>query len=51
MEWCEHHVNDAPATADDDTDSRRKQTDIEDWDQKFMNVDQEMLFEIILVRP
>lgn len=33
----------------DDDDSRRKTTDIDDWDQKFMQVDQEMLFEIILV--
>ncbi|KAA8572523.1 hypothetical protein EYC84_003133 [Monilinia fructicola] len=29
-------------------DSRKKTTDIEEWDQKFMQVDQEMLFEIIL---
>ena len=49
MEWCEHHVNDAPTAADDDTDTRKKTTEIDDWDQKFMNVDQEMLFEIILV--
>jgi len=48
MEWCEHHVNDAPTAADDDTDTRKKTTEIDDWDQKFMNVDQEMLFEIIL---
>ena len=33
---------------DNDADSRKKTTDIEDWDQKFMQVDQEMLFEIIL---
>lgn len=50
IEWCEHHKNDPPATADDDSDSRKKTTDIEEWDQKFMQVDQEMLFEIILVR-
>jgi len=48
IEWCEHHKNDPPATADDDSDSRKKTTDIEEWDQKFMQVDQEMLFEIIL---
>ncbi|KAJ5541926.1 SKP1 component dimerization [Penicillium sp. DV-2018c] len=33
---------------DDDDDNRRKTTDIDEWDQKFMQVDQEMLFEIIL---
>jgi len=48
IEWCEHHQNDPPATQDDDSDSRKKTTDIEEWDQKFMQVDQEMLFEIIL---
>jgi len=48
VEWCEHHRNDPPASADDDNDNRKKTTDIEEWDQKFMQVDQEMLFEIIL---
>ncbi|RAH40878.1 SCF ubiquitin ligase subunit skpA [Aspergillus brunneoviolaceus CBS 621.78] len=47
IEWCEHHKGDPPSTGDDD-DSRRKTTDIDEWDQKFMQVDQEMLFEIIL---
>lgn len=49
VEWCDHHKHDPPSTHDDD-DSRRKATDIDEWDQKFMQVDQEMLFEIILVR-
>ena len=49
IEWCEHHKNDPPAANEDETDSRKKTTDIEEWDQKFMQVDQEMLFEIILV--
>jgi len=48
IEWCEHHKNDPVTTQDDDSDSRKKTTDIEEWDQKFMQVDQEMLFEIIL---
>jgi S-phase kinase-associated protein 1 len=48
IEWCEHHQNDPPSASDDD-DNRRKTTDIDEWDQKFMQVDQEMLFEIILV--
>ncbi|BDD62021.1 hypothetical protein MPDQ_003179 [Monascus purpureus] len=47
IEWCSHHKNDPPSAGDDD-DSRRKTTDIDEWDQKFMQVDQEMLFEIIL---
>ena len=49
IEWCTHHKNDPPTSQDDDSDSRKKSTDIEEWDQKFMQVDQEMLFEIILV--
>ncbi|KAA8910888.1 Skp1 family, dimerization domain-containing protein [Sphaerosporella brunnea] len=48
IEWCEHHKGDAPATNEDESDSRKRSTDIEEWDQKFMQVDQEMLFEIIL---
>ncbi|KAF2868413.1 Skp1 family, dimerization domain-containing protein [Massariosphaeria phaeospora] len=48
LEWCTHHRNDPPASQDDDSDSRKKSTDIDEWDQKFMHVDQEMLFEIIL---
>ncbi|KAI0388720.1 E3 ubiquitin ligase complex SCF subunit scon-3 [Xylariaceae sp. FL0594] len=48
FEWCDHHRSDPPATNDDETDSRKKTTDIDEWDQKFMQVDQEMLFEIIL---
>ncbi|KAL6712816.1 hypothetical protein ACLMJK_009657 [Lecanora helva] len=48
LEWCTHHKDDPPVTTDDDADSRKKTTDIDEWDQKFMQVDQEMLFEIIL---
>jgi S-phase kinase-associated protein 1 len=48
IDWCEHHKHDAPSSNEDDSDSRKKTTDIEEWDQKFMQVDQEMLFEIIL---
>lgn len=33
---------------DADDDVRKKTTDIGEWDQKFIAVDQEMLFEIIL---
>ena len=37
-------------TADsvDNDDARKRTTDISEWDQKFITVDQEMLFEIIL---
>jgi S-phase kinase-associated protein 1 len=49
IEWCEYHRNDPAQTQDEESDGRRRTTDIEEWDQKFMQVDQEMLFEIILV--
>jgi S-phase kinase-associated protein 1 len=48
IEWCTHHKNDPQTTGEDD-DNRRRTTEIDEWDQKFMQVDQEMLFEIILV--
>ncbi|KAK1995206.1 Skp1 family protein [Colletotrichum falcatum] len=48
IEWCDHHRNDPVQTQDDENDARKKTTEIEEWDQKFMQVDQEMLFEIIL---
>ncbi|KAK3990233.1 Skp1 family, dimerization domain-containing protein [Cladorrhinum sp. PSN332] len=48
VEWCEHHRNDVAQAGDEENDNRKKTTDIEEWDQKFMQVDQEMLFEIIL---
>jgi len=48
IEWCEYHKNDPPSSDDDDSDNRKKSTDISEWDQKFMSVDQELLFEIIL---
>lgn len=48
LEWCDHHKNDPLPTTDDDNESRKKTTEIDEWDQKYMQVDQEMLFEIIL---
>ena len=48
MEWCEYHRNDVVLPTDEHEDLRKKSTDINEWDQKFMQVDQEMLFEIIL---
>jgi hypothetical protein len=48
LEYCEHHRGE-PADADPHQDETRKRyTDISEWDQKFITVDQEMLFEIIL---
>jgi len=50
LEYCEHHRGEPlPTTNETDADENRKRTtDISEWDQKFITVDQEMLFEIIL---
>jgi hypothetical protein len=49
LEYCEHHRGEPLPTNDDTQDETRKRTtDISEWDQKFIAVDQEMLFEIIL---
>jgi len=50
LEYCEHHRGEPLPTADEaDADEDPKlTTDIGEWDQKFITVDQEMLLEIIL---
>ncbi|KAK5664149.1 hypothetical protein OQA88_364 [Cercophora sp. LCS_1] len=48
LEWCEKHRGDSAQSAEEENDTRKKTTEIDEWDQKFMQVDQEMLFEIIL---
>ncbi|KAJ7210816.1 Skp1 family, dimerization domain-containing protein [Mycena pura] len=51
LEYCEHHKGEplpAPDTDQSQDETRKRTTDISEWDQKFINVDQEMLFEIIL---
>ncbi|KAJ9119102.1 hypothetical protein QFC22_003593 [Naganishia vaughanmartiniae] len=52
LEWCEHHKADpmpaVPDANDAAEETRRRNIDISEWDGKFIQVDQEMLFEIIL---
>ena len=51
MEYCEHHRGEPLPAADADSnqdETRKRSTDISEWDQKFITVVQEMLFEIIL---
>jgi len=50
LEYCDHHQTDPLPTGDEPSadESRKRTTDISEWDQKFITVDQEMLFEIIL---
>ncbi|CAO3692204.1 unnamed protein product [Umbelopsis ramanniana] len=47
IDWCEHHRSD-PVSQQEEVNDRKRLTEIDEWDQKFMEVDQETLFEIIL---
>lgn len=46
IEWCTHHKN--TVFPDDDDEDARKSAPVDEWDKNFLNVDQEMLYEIIL---
>ncbi|PVU86437.1 hypothetical protein BB560_006713 [Smittium megazygosporum] len=46
IEYCEYHKNDA-AVSNIQEDTASKDPIIEPWDMKFMQVDQEMLFELL----
>ncbi|KAJ1813191.1 hypothetical protein LPJ56_005246 [Coemansia sp. RSA 2599] len=46
IEYCMHHKDDPEDEEDDDFPKRSD--DIDEWDLQFMQVDQEMLFSILL---
>lgn len=48
IEYCKHHKGDPPAIQDDYDDIPKRSDDMEPWDEKFIKVDQEMLFELLL---
>ncbi len=47
LEWCEHY-KDYEFPDDEQDDDSKKSAPIDPWDSNFLNVDQEMLYEIIL---
>lgn len=47
LDWADHHLND-PETDAEEGSEVKKSLVVEKWDETFLNVDQEMLFEIIL---
>jgi len=48
IEWAEYHKNDLPQIEDDE--NREQNTaKMSVWDQNFMKVDSEMLFNLVLV--
>ncbi|KAG2356651.1 Skp1 family, dimerization domain-containing protein [Suillus spraguei] len=51
IEYCEHHRGEPLPSADADQNqdkTRKRTTDIGEWDQEFMTVDHKMLFDIII---
>ncbi|XP_037686563.1 S-phase kinase-associated protein 1-like [Choloepus didactylus] len=48
IQWYTHHKDDPPPPEDDENKEKRAD-DIPVWDQEFLKVDQETLFELILV--
>jgi hypothetical protein len=52
LQYCDYHKTDplpaADPTADAAEEARRRNAEVGEWDTKFIQVDQEMLFEIIL---
>ena len=48
LEYCEYYRGEPLHDQTDQDDTRNRTTHISGWDQKFITVDQEMLFEIIL---
>ncbi|KAF9433857.1 hypothetical protein BGZ76_008884 [Entomortierella beljakovae] len=48
IEYCEYHRNDPFHSQDESDDPRKRTNDIEEWDMRYMQVDQEMIFEIII---
>lgn len=44
IEWCSHHKDDQVTKNDEEN----RNTEIDEWDKKYMEVDQETLFDIIL---
>ncbi|KAJ1999869.1 E3 ubiquitin ligase complex SCF subunit scon-3 [Coemansia thaxteri] len=48
IEYCEHHMDDPPPIQDEFDEIPKRSDDIEPWDENFIKVDQELLFEILL---
>lgn len=46
LEWCEQHKD--TIFPDDDEEDAKKSAPVDEWDKNFLQVDQEMLYEIML---
>lgn len=48
IQWCTHHKNDPVPTEEDESKEKELKTDdIPSWDNEFLKIDQELLFELI----
>ncbi|KAK3813308.1 MAG: E3 ubiquitin ligase complex SCF subunit sconC, variant [Benniella sp.] len=47
IEYCKHHCED-PYDEPEDDDPRKRKHEMEEWDKNFMDVGQEMIFDLIL---
>ncbi|KAJ2783027.1 hypothetical protein H4R18_001928 [Coemansia javaensis] len=48
IEYCTQHQHDPPLVVDEYDDVPRRSDDMDPWDEAFMKLDQDMLFEILL---
>ncbi|KAJ1879214.1 hypothetical protein H4R99_002445 [Coemansia sp. RSA 1722] len=48
IEYCKYHMDDPPFLVDEYDETPKRSDDIIPWDEKFITVDQELLFEILL---
>ena len=49
LEWCEHHKKDPEPVAEDSDDTRKKTTEISEWDAKCMFISLLLLFLVQLL--
>ncbi|CAF1076593.1 unnamed protein product, partial [Rotaria sordida] len=48
IEWLTHHKDDVPSFDDDEDYGERKKIEISKWDQDFLKIDQNSLFQLLL---
>ena len=49
LEYCEHHKKDPLPETVSEPETRKKSEEFDEWDLDYIKVEQELLFEIILV--
>jgi hypothetical protein len=49
LKWCVHHCNDEMAQDNDDELRPRNSEILDPWDREFMTIDNDTIFQLILV--